>query len=822
MKVLKFGGTSVGSPENIRQVVEIIKQQQQHDRELLIVVSAFAGVTDQLIQLADLAARGDKKYGYLLQDIKDKNKQFAAALIPTQQRAKQNKYLEQVFRELEEVSHGIFLLRELTPRSVDLIMSFGERLSAFTINEYACTIGLRSDYMDARVLLVTNEEFGRATINFQESAEKIKEFWKENSGLKIITGFIAATEKGITTTLGRGGSDLSASIFGAALQAQEVQIWTDVNGVMSADPRKVPDAFSLAALSYEEAMELSHFGARIIHPPTIQPVLERTIPVRILNTFQPDFKGTLIRKKPQPSGSYAKGITSIDNIALLTIKGSGMVGVTGISSRLFSTLARASINVILISQASSEHSICVAVSPENAELAKTRIEKEFALEIKVHMVDRVVIEKELSIIAIVGEHMRHKPGISGRLFNALGEKAINVVAIAQGSSELNISVVVARNDEVRALKTVHEAFFAQRSVMSLFIMGVGRIGAALIKQIQDNYHALLAEEQLELRVVGLANSRRMLIDPEGIGLDNWWENLAQSSLKTDTGQLIKHIESLNLNNSVVVDCTASAEFSNDCPRIMKTGTSLVAANKHATTGADAFYRELHQIAREYKVHFLYETNVGAGLPIISTLRDLMQSGDRIIKIEAVLSGTLSYIFNSFHGERKFSEIVAEAMRKGYTEPDPRTDLSGLDVARKLLILVREIGEKIELEDIQVDQLLPDECQTSAGVEHFFQVLSKQDKNFEKLKKRAEERDSILRYIAIYEKGEARVVLKQVDADHPFYNLKSSDNIVAFTTSRYQDTPLVIRGAGAGAEVTAAGVMADIFKIATAVIKKRSF
>jgi len=822
MKVLKFGGTSVGSPESIRQVVKIIVRQQQQDQDLLVVVSAFAGVTNQLIDLADLAAQGNKHYRSLLADIKTKHTDFATQLIPADQKRELTDYLKPVFKELVEVSHGIFLLRELTPRSVDLIMSFGERLSAFIINAYAQTTGLQSDFVDARSLLVTNDEFGRATIDFQRSTKNIRQFWQAASGLKIITGFIAATEKGITTTLGRGGSDLSASIFGAALQAQEVQIWTDVNGVMSADPHKVPQAFPLATLSYEEAMELSHFGARIIHPPTIQPVLERNIPVRILNTFEPDFKGTLIQKEPQPTGFYAKGITSIDNIALLTIKGSGMVGVTGISARLFSALAQAKINVILISQASSEHSICVAVSPENAELAKANIEKEFALEIKVHMVDRVMIEKDLSVIAIVGEHMRHKPGISGRLFNALGEKAINVVAIAQGSSELNISVVVGRNDETRALKTVHEAFFARRSVLSLMIMGVGRIGSALINQIKANYQTLLDQQQLELRVVGLANSKKMLIQPDGIDLTGWQTQLANSQTKTDMQVLIQEIRVMNLNNCVLVDCTASAVLSNHYGAIMQTGTSLVAANKIATTGSYDYYQQLHRIAQQHKVHFLYETNVGAGLPILSTLRDLMQSGDRIIKIEAVLSGTLSYIFNSFQGDRRFSAVVQEAMDRGYTEPDPRVDLKGLDVSRKLLILVREIGKRIELSDIGVDQLLPEECREAEGVEAFFQSLAKYDPEFEKLKQKAEKQASILRYIAIYEAGQARIVLRQVDSGHPFYNLKSSDNIVAFTTSRYKETPLVIRGAGAGADVTAAGVMADIFKIATAVIKKRAF
>jgi aspartokinase/homoserine dehydrogenase 1 len=820
MKVLKFGGTSVGTVESIRQVVRIIEEQAAVDNDLIIVVSAFAGVTNSLIRLGELAQNGDAGYQNLLNQLKNRHLEVVQHLLESTKQERVTQFLDVTFKELVEVLQGVFLLKELTLRSADLIMSFGERLSTYIIAQYAGQCGLAAEYLDTRSLIITNDEYGNALIDRVVSNQNIRRCHKTHPGVKIVTGFIASNPDQITTTLGRGGSDLTASIFGAALNATEVQIWTDVNGIMSTDPNKVPEAFSLDTVSYEEAMELSHFGAKIIYPPTIQPVLEQNIPVRIMNTFKPDFKGTLIQKEPQASRYIAKGITTIDRISLLTVQGSGLIGVTGIAARLFGALAVARINIILISQASSEHSICIAVKPEVAQLAKKQIEKEFALEMKVRQADEVIVEDDLSILAIVGEKMRHTPGISGRLFSALGDKRINVVAIAQGSSELNISVVVARKDEVRALRAVHEAFFASRSVLSLFIIGVGRIGSALIDQIRDNYQSLQENERLELRVLGIANSRQMLIDPVGINLENWQKKLQDSDNISEIKTILQLIQSADLNNCVVVDCTASHTISQSYHDFIQARASVVAANKHATTEDYQYYQELHELAQENNVFFLYETNVGAGLPILSTLHDLLNSGDKIIKIEAILSGTISYIFNALSEDTPFSEVVRQAWEKGFTEPDPRIDLEGTDFARKLLLLVREIGEKIELSDIVLENILPESCLQVESISDFFVRLQKQDSYFDRIIAKAQSEGKVLRYIASYENGKASIRLQKVAATHPFYHLKGSDNVIAFTTQRYNESPLIIKGAGAGAEVTAAGVMADIFKIANSVIKKR--
>ncbi|MEJ2627497.1 MAG: bifunctional aspartate kinase/homoserine dehydrogenase I, partial [bacterium] len=722
-----------------------------------------------------------------------------------------------------EILYGISLIKEVSPRSLDFIMSFGERFSAFSMAEIFRSTGITTRYLDAREVIITDENFNAAIIKTSLSEKLVKEYYKNHKEMKVITGFIGSTQSGITTTLGRGGSDLTASFLGSILNADEIQIWSDTDGVLSADPKKVPKAFNLKELSYEEAMELSHFGAKVLYPPTLQPAREKSIPIRVLNTFNPDFTGTLISLHPEQQGNrYAKGITSIDNVSLLTIQGSGMVGVTGVAARVFSALAKEKINIILISQASSEHSICLTVKPEFDTLAKAAIEREFENEIKINIVDEVVIEPELSVIAIVGEGMRKTPGISGKLFQALGEKRINVKAIAQGSSELNISVVVSKNDEIRALRAIHDAFFSEITTLYLFLVGVGLIGSELLKQIRNNFDNLYNNRNLELKCISMADIKKMLINPEGLNLNNWKQKLQSSKTVVDMPQLIDKIKEFNFTNSVFIDCTASEVVSNYYEDIMKTKTSVVTANKIANTSSYSLYKHLHDLSIKYNVHYLYETNAGAGLPIISTLKDLLDSGDRIYKIEAVLSGTISFIFNNFNTKTKFSEVVKLAKKKGYTEPDPRIDLSGLDIARKLLLLVREIGEEIELDDIEIEPLLPKSCREAKTVGDFFQELEKHDYTFEKMLHSALEQNKVLRYIAIYEEGKTRINLEKVDRSHPFYDLKGSDNIVAFKTSRYRETPLVIKGAGAGAGVTAAGVLGDIFKIATTAEKKRSY
>ena len=822
MKVLKFGGTSVGKPENLNTIYEVIREFYRRDNAVTAVFSALSGITDELITISRIAAQKDPQYKQRIEKLHSRHREFIASLFTNQPSPELTDTIDQLFEELNEIVHGIYLLKELSDRSLDHVMSFGERLSNTIVVHYGKSLGLPVNYIDARQLIVTDDNFGSARIQKDQTVRQIQDYYQSVTGIQIITGFIAATEDSVTTTLGRGGSDFTASIIAAAINAEEVQIWTDVNGVMSADPNKVKQAFSLRELSYEEAMELSHFGAKVLHPPTIQPAMDKNIPVRIMNTFNPAFPGTLIKSNPGSNGGFVKGITSIGNISLLTIQGSGMVGVTGVSSRLFGSLAKAEVNVILISQASSEHSICVAITPDSVKKAKSAIEREFTLEISAHLVDPVIVENDLTILAVVGERMRKTTGLAGRLFNALGEKAINVVAIAQGSSELNISIVINKKDELMALNAIHDAFFAKQSQINLFVLGVGLIGSTLLNQVRDNYQTLLSEHALDLKVIGVANSRKMLINESGIDLNSWKTALDNSPVKTDLSQLLAEIRHLNLSNNVLVDCTSSAEVVAYYEQFLAARTSIVAANKLGNTGSYAQYLKFRQMAKDKNVHFLYETNAGAALPIISTLRDLINSGDRIIKIEAILSGTISYIFNNFHCGRKFSSIVREAKEKGYTEPNPRDDLSGQDFARKLLILAREIGIPMELNDIHIDPILPENCQTAKSVDAFFHELEKSDPHFDAMIDTASANGKVLRYIAIFENSSAAIRLEEIDATHPFYSLKGSDNIIAFTTSRYSENPLVIKGAGAGAEVTAAGVMADIFKIANSVIKKRSF
>ncbi|MGC9364900.1 MAG: bifunctional aspartate kinase/homoserine dehydrogenase I, partial [Fidelibacterota bacterium] len=798
MKVLKFGGTSVTQPENLKTIFRIIGEEHKGDRAVTAVFSALSGVTDELITISQLAVDKDQAYRDHIQQLTARHLEYITALFPPAQRTELLKNIEAMITELREIVHGIYLLKELSNRSLDLVMSFGERLANTIIAAYGQLLNLPVKYTDARRLIVTDNHFGAARVQMDQTVSKIRAYYEVETGIPVVTGFIAATAEGVTTTLGRGGSDLTASLIAAALDAEEVQIWTDVNGVMSANPHKVRGAFSLRELSYEEAMELSHFGAKVIHPPTIQPAMEKNIPVRIMNTFNPDFAGTVITSSPGNNGGPVKGITSISNIALLTVQGSGMVGVTGISSRLFGSLAKADVNVILISQASSEHSICVAITPESVPKAKTAIEEEFALEIAVHRVDPVIVETDLTILAVVGERMRKTTGLAGRLFNALAEKAVNVVAIAQGSSELNISIVIDQRDELTALNAIHEAFFAKQSQINLFILGVGLIGSALLKQIRDNYQTLLAEQALDLRVIGLANSRKMLIRESGIDLTSWKTALDRSESASDLPLLVEKIRRLNLSNNVVVDCTASSEVVEFYDRFFNARISIVAANKLANAGSYEQYLKFRNLAKEKNVHYLYETNAGAALPIISTLRDLINSGDQISRIEAILSGTISYIFNNFRPGKPFSAIVKEARSKGFTEPDPRDDLNGLDFARKLLILAREIGIPMELTDIKIDPILPEKCQKASTVEEFFQELETADVHFEKMIQQAAGNGQVLRYIARLENETAAITLETIDASHPFYSVKGSDNIIAFNTSRYSENPLVIKGAGASA------------------------
>ncbi len=798
MKVLKFGGSSVANAERITNIIKIALEKRK-ETPVAVVVSAFSGITDSLIEMANLAVNQNHKYLEIFEEIKNRHLKTAEELISKERINHVQNVIKITLQELEDLLHGISLIKELSPKSLDFIMSFGERLSAYIISEAVSTYGTTAEFLDARTLVKTNNDFGSAKVDFEETNGNIQKYFGEHRALQIITGFIGSTKENETTTLGRGGSDYSASIFGAALNGEEIEIWTDVNGVMTADPRKVKKAFSLKSLTYIEAMELSHFGAKVIHPPTMQPAMRKNIPLRIKNTFEPSHPGTIIGNENFKHEHLIKGITSIKEVALLRLEGSGMFGVAGISKRLFGALAKEKISVILISQASSEHSICFAISPKESEKAKNLIDEEFATEIAGNLVNEIIVEKDKSIIAVIGENMRHKSGIAGKVFSALGENAINISAIAQGSSELNISIVISQKDEIKALNVLHDSFFADKKTLNIFLVGTGLIGSTLLKQIS---HA-----KIPMKVIAIANSKKMHFNENGIDLQNW-QNLFDED--TNTENFLSKMFELNLPNSIFVDCTSNQEIANTYEQILKNKIPIVTPNKKANSGPYSYYETLKKAGAD--VRFLYETNVGAGLPIISTLHDLTITEDEIIKVEAVLSGTLSYIFNSFTGEKTFSEVVKEAKELGYTEPDPRDDLNGLDFARKMLILSRECGHKFELPDIQIENLLSEECLKATTIEEFFDALEKSNPDWTYKRNFAAAENKKLCFIGKLENGKAEISLQTIDQNHPFFSLSGSDNIISFTTSRYHKNPLVVKGPGAGNEVTAAGVLADIIRI----------
>lgn len=823
MKVLKFGGTSVGSAENIKIVADIVVSYHNSQVPCTVVVSAMSGITDRLIGVSTEAASGYEGYIENLKDIEKHHFDTARQLISVQSQSRVFAYLKTLFNELEDVLHGVFLLRERSPRTLDLVVSFGERLSAYIISQYMSELGIDTQFLDARRMICTDNHFGSAKVDFPITYQQITDFFNTNKSLQIITGFIGSTEGGETTTLGRGGSDYTASIFGAALDAEEVEIWTDVDGVMTADPRQVASAFSLDAISYIEAMEMSHFGAKVIYPPTLLPVLTKSIPLRIRNTFNRSFPGTVVSRNPYTSmtdesqkkekAMPVKGITSIKDVALLSLQGSGMIGIPGIASRLFGALARRKINVIIITQASSEHSISFAVSPTDYQEAQKAMDEEFVVEIEAGKIDQAIVETHLSIVAIIGENMRRTPGISGKMFSALGRNGINVRAIAQGSSEVNLSVVIAQRNLSKTLNAVHDAFFlSEIKTLNVFMSGLGLIGSTLLKQIAQQEQYLLENRLLKINFVGIANSRKMLFNEKGISPVAWQEQLQTQCEKSNMSMFVHRMKEFNLPNSVFVDCTSSEDVIKYYQEILQSAISIITPNKLANSGSYKNYLQLKQTAMKSGVKFLYETNVGAGLPVIRVLQDLKDSGDKIYKIEGVLSGTLSFIFNTFTENRKFSDVVYEAKRKGYTEPDPRNDLNGMDVARKILILAREVGLPIEPDQIEVEPLLPEQCLQADSLDSFFASLEELNDVFEVKKEHARSSGKKLCYIATLEDGKASVCLSEVDQYHPFYSLSGSDNIISYTTARYKERPLVVKGPGAGAEVTAAGVFADIISI----------
>lgn len=813
MKVLKFGGSSVAKPERIKMIVEILKEYYTKGEKFTVVFSALGGITDSLIEMSSLAAKGDDSYQKKFIEFSERHITTVDELLSENLKKSVLIEMEKNHEVLKNLLHGVFLVREASLRTMDYVLSFGERNSAFIIANVLKDNGINAAYLDTRQIIKTDKNFGAAKVNFDLTYAAIQDYYTKHPEVQIGTGFISASVGGLTTTLGRGGSDYTASILAAGLNAEQIEIWTDVNGVLTADPRKVKKAFTIPSMTYAEAMEMSHFGAKVIYPPTLQPALKKGIPISIKNTFNPSFAGTYISDKADPNGHPVKGISSINNVALITLSGGGLVGVPGIAARLFGSLAQAGINIILITQGSSEHSISFAIQPKFAKKAKKRVESEFEYEIEKGLVDTIKIEEDLSVIAIIGENMRYSPGIAGRMFQALGKNGVNAVAIAQGSSELNISVVVNRYNETKALNALHESFFlSDTKELHIYMIGVGLIGGTLINQIQNQAEFLKKKRGLEIKVVGLANSKKMLFVEEGIDLANWKDNLLASNDEMKVSKFISKMKSLNLSNTIFLDNTASDHVSGFYETILDSSISISTPNKIATSSAYLQYQRLKNIANKRGVQFLYETNVGAGLPVISTLNDLINSGDQILKIEGVLSGSLSFIFNSFNEGKSFSSIVKEAKDLGYTEPDPRVDLNGIDVRRKLIILARETGLALEAKDVVINNILPKEVKEANSIEDFFAELEKKDEHFELLRVKAEKEGKVLRMIASLEKNKANIGLQAVDSSHPFYALNGSDNMIVFTTERYKERPLVVRGPGAGAEVTAAGIFAEVISI----------
>ncbi len=813
MKILKFGGTSLGSVEALKALTGVVKSNLDQKEQIIVVVSAMGGVTNQLLKMAEDAVAGND-FSLALAEIEKRHFFVVKELVALQQQNQVITKLKLYFQALEDVLNGVAALKELSPKTKDAVLGFGEKSAAFMLSRILRSVKSETEFLDATAIIKTDNAFGNAKVDFNQTNHLVKNYFaNQKDNLIVVTGFIASNNFDQITTLGRGGSDYTAAIIGAALNVKQIEVWTDVNGMMTADPRRVKKAFSMEELSYTEAMELSFFGAKVIYPPTMIPAFLKMIPIVIKNTFNPEFEGTFIRHDLKPSQTIIRGISSVDHISIINIQGSGMVGKAGFSGRLFTLLSREQVNIILITQSSSEHSITFAVNPADALKAKALIEQEFELELLAGKLEPVRTEIDLSVLAIVGENMKKTTGISGKLFNALGRNGVNVVAIAQGSSEFNISVIIPQEDLSKALNAVHDAFFAElQKTLNVFLVGVGNISKELLRQINEHKDFLAKNNLINIQVLGLINTKKMLIDVEGINLNTYQEDLANADEEADLAKFVAKMKALNLPNCVFIDNTASPNPSAFYKEVFEANISVVTCNKIANSGKYAAFVDLKDTAQKHGVDFYYETNVGAGLPIIKTLNDLIISGDKISKIEAILSGTISFIFNNFKGDANFHDVVKMAQEKGYTEPDPRDDLAGIDFMRKMLILARNAGFKIEAEDVKLGAIIPESCAKAASVDDFYQELKNENAYFEQVKNEAAQAGKVLRYIGKLENGKVEIGMQAVGADHPFYSLSGSDNIIAFTTERYNETQMVVKGPGAGAAVTAAGVFSDLVKV----------
>ena len=809
MKVLKFGGTSVSNENSIDFVSEIIKKDPN---KLTVVVSALGGVTDILSDMIKKASIGELNYKNEISDLELRHTNLIKNRLPLDQQGSMISFITNQIICLENLLDSVFTLKEATVKSSATILSFGEIFSCSILYKILKNNDIDIVKADAVKLIETENKNDQEIINLIKTKEKVLEFYKKNtSKATIISGFISSNKNAEPTTLGRGGSDYTAAILANVLDASVLEIWTDVSGMYTANPKIVKQAVPITNLTYYEAMEMSHFGAEVIYPPTLKPIIDKQIPMIIKNTFKPSDRGTLINHSSL-NNQIVKGISHIDNVSILTLEGNGMIGVPGFSNRLFGAISRKNINIIMITQASSEYSMCIGVKDEDAQQAKILIDEEFEFEIGLDKVNFTRVESNMVNLAIVGDKMKDHQGISGKLFSSLGSNNINIRAIAQGASERNISIIIDKVNIKKALNTLHESFFeSQIKELNLFITGVGNVGGRLLEQIRCQEEYLYRNIQLKVRVMGISNSKKMILSSEPINLTKWDSSL-KNGIRSDRKLFFNHIKSKNLRNTIFIDNTASETISKEYSKYLNNSTSIVTCNKIACADKLKNYKNLKSISRKFNTPFLYETNVGAGLPIINTLNNLIDSGDQILKIQAVLSGSLNFIFDNFKNGVSFLDIVKKAEEMGYTEPDPKIDLSGIDVARKILILSREAGLNIELNEIQNKSFLPTESLKTKTKEEFYDNLKNNSEHFNEILKDAELSNSKLKYVAELENGMAKVGLQKISKGHDFYNLKGNDNIVLFYTSRYSDQPLVVKGAGAGADVTAAGIFADIIKI----------
>lgn len=808
MKVLKFGGSSVGSVEGLRNVKMITEQCTE---QIIVVVSAFGGITDQLINTAQLAAKGDIAHLEAYAKIVERHNSIIDNIVPKDKLLDVKSIVNPLLEELGNIYRGVSLIRDLSDRTLDIIVSYGERLSSVIISR----IIDGAVHYDSRNFIKTEKQFDKHILNNELTQELIHATFDNNqSKVILVPGFISSNENGDITNLGRGGSDYTAAILAATLNASILEIWTDVDGFMTADPRVINNTYVIEHLSFIEAMELCNFGAKVIYPPTIYPVYHKNIPIVIKNTFNPLAPGTLIsEQKPSPEGKAIKGISSINDTCLITVSGLGMVGIIGINARIFNVLAKNGVSVFLVSQASSENNTSFAVRNADAELAVQVLSDEFAAELQSGELSEITSEPNLATVAIVGENMKHSTGIAGKLFNTLGRNGINVIACAQGASETNISFVIDLKNLRKALNVIHDSFFlSETQVLNLFIIGIGTVGRHLLQQIRRQQENLLKNKALSLKVVGISNSRKCIFDRNGIDIDNYTTLLEQAEISATPETIKDEIIKMNIFNSVFVDCTASPDIATLYYDLLSHNVNVVAANKIAASSEYANYNKLKQIARKKDVKFLFETNVGAGLPIINTINNLINSGDKIIKIEAVVSGTLNYIFNVLSKDIPLSKAIQMAKDAGYSEPDPRVDLCGKDVIRKLVILARESGYQVEQSDVKANLFIPEKY-FSGTADEFMKNITELDDEFENQRVIAEEKNEQFRFVAKLENGGLEVGLKKVKFTHPFYTLEGSNNVILLNTERYNEYPMVIKGYGAGAEVTAAGVFADIISIA---------